>query len=526
MSENLENELENELMVLPPQPPPLPDPLLPDTLLPQIIVKGGKDIDGSWGSGKTFTREFYFELINVPVPVFMFSSFIPAYNSLHPYYPFAVAKDSKVSNQAETPRGRVITLSTNYEVIRPRKPLNEIIKECIDKKIDWTIDDVIAANGPFQLPAQDVTYEPIVVEETLDNLYVEKTAKELWNEEHVQDVPRDQIDRWKQIPFWTTAGTKLTGTRTRNILKMSFWYFADPRWFSEVDPPLDEAAIVTKYTGVVNDAPVVIDGRFYPTGTVKIESIEFSDMTWERQEVEHLSLKRINVVLHLDRKTWKKQYENVSNLFMAYPYVWDDANSGKAKTKMRINPETNQPYYWLKVEDVDNESEVETIFKSLMTQYLEIQAAIKEEFERLYGEGTFGNRKIAPFTPLEETVDKDCIKPSTESPDDDIEYNPSPQRIFCTMYDPNPKNEGDENDPIYVQDPKKAIQFFGTREDCFRLNPDSEPTEVSEPMYLDQNGFILYPDPNTGKVDTTLSPKIEGYVFTPKDFAPLHFPSI
>jgi hypothetical protein len=92
------------------------------------------------------------------------------------------------------------------------------------------------------------------------------------------------------------------------------------------------------------------------------------------------------------------------------------------------------------------------------------------------------------------------------------------------MYDPSPNNEGSTDDPIYVQDPQKAIQFFGTREDCFRLNPDSEPTEVSEPMYLDKNGLILYPDPDTGKVDTALSSKIKGYVFKPMDFTPLHFP--
>ena len=101
---------------------------------------------------------------------------------------------------------------------------------------------------------------------------------------------------------------------------------------------------------------------------------------------------------------------------------------------------------------------------------------------------------------------------------------PSAQRIFCTMYDPDPKNEGSTDDPIWVSDPQNATQFFGTREDCFRLNPDSEPTEVSEPMYLDENGFILYPDPKTGKVDMSLSPKVSGYTFEPVDFTSLHFP--
>ena len=40
-----------------------------------------------------------------------------------------------------------------------------------------------------------------------------------------------------------------------------------------------------------------------------------------------------------------------------------------------------------------------------------------------------------------------------------------------------------------------------------------------------ENGFVLYPDPSTGKVDVTLSPKVEGYIFRPMDFTPLHFPS-
>ena len=228
---------------------------------------------------------------------------------------------------------------------------------------------------------------------------------------------------------------------------MSFWYFALPGWF-------DEAALETQYTGAVNASPVMIAGRFCPTGTAKIESIEVMDNTWERQNADPYPLQMISVVLLLDYyKTWKKQYENVSNLFMAYPYEWEDTSLGRKDTKMKLDSDTNQPLY-----------------------------------------------------------DKNA-------------KNVSPQRIFCTMYDPVPTNEGEnETNPIWVQDPQKAKQFFGTREDCFRLNPDSEPTEVSEPMYLDANGFVLYPDPDTGKVDTTLSPKIAGYVFKPMDFAPLHFP--
>jgi len=55
--------------------------------------------------------------------------------------------------------------------------------------------DTPDTNLPLLLPAQDVSYEPIAVEETRDDLYVKKTAKELWDKEHVQDIPRDEIDR-------------------------------------------------------------------------------------------------------------------------------------------------------------------------------------------------------------------------------------------------------------------------------------------------------------------------------------------
>jgi len=437
---------------------------------PQILVKGGQDMDGTWGATKTFTREFYFELINVPLPLFMMSSFIPAYNSLHPYYPWALAKESKCTKNVETNAGRGITISTNYQILKPAVPFNGV---------GFTLADVIAGNMPFLLPAQDVSYEPVAIEEPLDDLYVEKTQKEIEREALELDIDPDKINRWKQVPFQTTAGTKLTGTRLRNILKRSFWYLADPLWF-------EESAVETQYTGVVNHAPVTIAGKNFKTGSVKIESLEIEDSVWERADVAHLSMKMVRVSLLIDKKSWLKEYENVSHLFMAYPYVWQKANSGstglgdKKNTKMNIDACTNQPYYYFKTAD--------------------------------------GGQPVVMQTAAEEN------EPSTESPTSDVEYSPSLQRIFCTMYDPAPKNEGSTDDPIYVQDPQKAIQFFGTREDCFRLNPDSEPTEVSEPMYLDKNGFMLYPDPDTGKVDTALSPKIKGSVFKPMDFTPLHFP--
>jgi len=187
-------------------------------------------------------------------------------------------------------------------------------------------------------------------------------------------------------------------------------------------------------------------------------------------------------LLLIDKKTWCKEYENVSSLFMAYPYVWEAAGSGeKPDTKMIVDAGTNQPRYSTHMRRATVNGQTETEF----------------------------------FVP---SFDEEEVPESF----DPIEV--SPQRIFCTTYDPEPKNEGDSDDPIWVSDPQKAVQFFGTREDCFRLNPDSEPTEVTEPMYLDKHGFVLYPHPETGKVDVSLSPKVEGYVFMPKDFTPLHFP--
>jgi len=414
-------------------------------LPPEIIVIGGQDLDGSWGTGKTFQRECVFELINVPLPMFMISPFIPAYNSFHPDYPFALAKESKISKNIETSYGRTVTITTTYQVLKPNKTLTGLS--------GWNIDAVIFDNLPHLLPAQDVTYESVAVEETLDHLYV------------------DEEEEWVEMPFQTTAGTKLTGTTTRNILKMKFWYFVETLL-------LDESELVTQYTGVVNDDEIMIAGRNCPTGVAKIESIGVMDSTWERPESTPYTVKLIEVALLIDYKTWNKRYENVSSLFMAYPYAWETSDSGgKENTKMRLDEKTKQPLYY-----------------------------------------THKRTNII-------TGETEWLLSNAESvPSDFIPINVSPQRIFCTMYDPEQKNEGYSDDPIWVSDPQKAIQFFGTREDCFRLNPDSEPTEVTEPMYLDKNGFVLYPDPATGKVDVALSPKIEGYVFKPIDFTPLHFP--
>ncbi|MDR0326728.1 MAG: hypothetical protein LBI05_00375 [Planctomycetaceae bacterium] len=412
---------------------------------PQIIVKGGQDIDGSWGTAKTFKREFYFELINVPLPMFLISPLIPAYNSIHPVYPFALAKESQISKNIETKVGRGITVTTTYQILKPNKTLTGLS--------GWEIADVINDNLPHLLPAQDVTYDVVAVEETLDYLYVEKSE-----DEYNHDVraaleagkDKETVSWFREDRFQTTSGTKLTGTITRNILKMSFWYFTLPESF-------DEAELITTYNGAINADEIQIAGRVCPVGTVKIESIEVIDNTWERENVAPVPLKMIKVVLLLDNRTWNKQYENVSNLFMAYPYEWRTSESGKEDATFLVDSE-NQPFYVVAIND-------------------------------------------------------EPVKAS-------------PQRIFCTSFDPNPENKGDSTEePIWVPDPKKAIQFFGTREDCFRLNPDSEPTEVTESMYLDRNGFVIYPDPFTGKVDTDLSPKIEGYETCPLEFSLLGFPT-
>ena len=44
---------------------------------PTIIPLAGEDLDSSWGASKTFVRERKFELINVPLPLFMLSPFVP-----------------------------------------------------------------------------------------------------------------------------------------------------------------------------------------------------------------------------------------------------------------------------------------------------------------------------------------------------------------------------------------------------------------------------------------------------------------
>jgi len=282
---------------------------------PAIIARGGKDLDGSWGEGKTFVRETYYILENVPLPLFMISPLIPVYNSFHPLYPFALAQDSKISCNILKDGGQGITVSTTYKVLKPNVSLTGLS--------GWDVASVINNNLPHLLPAQDVKYTAVSVTETLYHLY---------------QLKDDKDDEWESVPFQTTAGTTLTGTTTRNISKMSFWYFVSPDLF-------DEETLLTKYTGVVNDAPVTIAGRSCPTGTVKIESIEVSNNTWERPEVATYSVKLVKVVLLLDDQTWNTRYENVSNLFMAYPYEWEDSDSGKEKIKMKIDPETHQPAY-------------------------------------------------------------------------------------------------------------------------------------------------------------------------------------
>ena len=146
------------------------------TLPPRIIPKGGQDLDGAWGTAKTFVREFVFELINVPLPLFMLSPFIPAYNALHPLYPFAIAKDSKLTKNIETHFGRAVTVQTTYQILKPAVPLNGLS--------GFDLNAVINGNfPPFILPAQDVDYEPVAVEETLDDLFVPKSDEEMvWEE--------------------------------------------------------------------------------------------------------------------------------------------------------------------------------------------------------------------------------------------------------------------------------------------------------------------------------------------------------
>jgi len=79
----------------------------------------------------------------------------------------------------------------------------------------------------------------VAIEETLNDLYVEKSWDERVEETAIRLSPTspNDIDPWKKIPFRTSAGTKLTGTTTRNILKMFFWYFVLP------SPFFDEAEL-------------------------------------------------------------------------------------------------------------------------------------------------------------------------------------------------------------------------------------------------------------------------------------------
>jgi hypothetical protein len=406
----------------------------------EIRFIGEEKIEGTKGSTMSFVQEYKYELINVPIPIFLISKFIPEIGSIHPVYPFATVNDLKMSKNISTNSGCGITLSVTYDVLS----VDEKAGEHPD------IDSLISSNYPFNLPIQDLKFEPVLVDEARRYLFQqgEKKDDDIIENEYDEELDPDDDEAWRKRAFVTTSGTVLQGTKHRTLVSISFWYYTDTQ-------DIDEFEVETKFTEAINSDEVKIGNRTYDKWTLKIESIEVEDKTWNELELKVIKLK-----LLFDLQTWEKKFENVSTMFMNYPYDWENNSSYPEKTRLRFDEETKQPLY------------------------------------------------IIP-------VPADIPKPEDEI---------SPVRIFCTLYDPEPINEGTSSEPIWISDPTKATQFFGSREDCFRLNPDSEPSEVTEPMYLDANGFMLYPDAKTGKVNTNLSPKITGCIFVPLNFNELHIP--
>jgi hypothetical protein len=431
----------------------------------QIRHIGGQDMDGQWTEQKTFVRENYYELVGVPLPVFCVSSMIPQKNSIHPKYPWCIAEDSRISKNIETPTGRGVTVSTTYRIL-------QVVKNLDDDKSE---EQTISKNYPWLLPAQDVKYEVVRLEESMDYLWrygkwEETDLHDSLNDADINDSeisanqkdnnwnnyfrPDKQEERWRKKPFQTTAGTKLTGTKQRNILALSFWYFALAKWYKEED--------IMKFSDTVNDQDIELIGKKYKKGQVKIINLSFEEDSWKLEDESEESLIKVSMQMQIDDKTWNRDYENISTLFMAYPYQW----------------ETVEPNDW------------------------------PEE-----------SKPMKPNTVLK-------FDPKTHQPSYQPVSEPRLERIFCTMYDPKPINIETLESPVYQPVAKNAIQFFGTREDCLRLNSETDPSEVSEPMYLDKEGRIVWPNPSNGMVDSGLAPKISGYPIELKDFTPLHLPKI
>jgi hypothetical protein len=446
----------------------------------KIIHIGGEDLDGSWGESKTFVRENKYELVGVPLPVFLISPVIPKKNTIHPKYPWCIAEDSRITKNIETPAGRGVTVATTYRVLNIVPNKNEEEDEEKDE------EQTIARNYPWLLPAQDVKMEVVRLEESMDFLWrfgkwestdlhdslndldidtdkPENTKLNNWNYNNRPDILEE---RWRQKPFETTAGTKLTGTKQRNIMAISFWYYALKSWYKD--------EYITEFTDTVNDDDIEIAGKKYKKGEIKIIDLNMENDRWKMIDESEESLIKVSVQIQIDPKTWIRKYENVSNLFLAYPYKWktiepsdypEDCKPMQPNTILEFDSKTHQPLY--------------------------------QENNQTDGK------------PIE----------------------PKLQRIYCTMYDPQPMNIGtvktdDSEEATYQPDPQNMIQFFGTREDCLRLNSETDPIEVSEPMYLDKKGRIVWPNPETGMVDRGLAPKISGYPVELKDFTPLHLPTV
>ena len=227
-----------------------------------IIRKGGSNIDGQAGDERGFTREEYYILEGVPLPLFLASKwYIPKKGTFHPQYPFYVAEDSKVTNNMELTRfdengkrigGRGITVSTYWRLLNMSDPTNN--NDDLDK---W-------AQGcyPWLLPVQDYKTGTVRLEESLDYLWrygIFNPVTDIEDEEYLADPVKDKdVERWRKRKFENAAGTKLTGTKQRSITSASFYYFAYSTSFKE--------EYQGDYSGAVNDADIRIAGRDFKKG--------------------------------------------------------------------------------------------------------------------------------------------------------------------------------------------------------------------------------------------------------------------
>lgn len=208
--------------------------------------------------------------------------------------PWFTVKDVAVANEIERGSGgRGITTTTTLACPRGLFDMREELEE-------------LKRNGglfPWIMPLQNYKTSAVMIEESMDNLW---------------DVQNGKL---VLVPFRTSAGDELTGTRQRPVLQISFDYNLHMSDFRE--------EYLAQFQDVVNIEPVKIAGRQYRAGCVRISSLGADEVEQEFENNAKLQWWRISVTLQVDPKTWQREYLNTGLMHCPidfndkiYPGVW------------------------------------------------------------------------------------------------------------------------------------------------------------------------------------------------------------